>query len=143
MSPPLSVERLRVGGGRSLSGSSLAVASSGNSAAGAASAWPSVAGAGADGTAGATGRDGAGGPKPGGSSDSGPSCPSAGIAAAITATAKASVRLETQFFIRDRLFHRLGLTFGIHSSERRQAAHDHHEDTIGRASCRESVCQYV
>src|SRR3546814_9001538 len=119
MSPPLSVERLRVGGGRSLAGSALAVASSGNSAAGAPSAWPSVAGAGAGGTAGATGRDGAGGPKPGGSSDSGPSCPSAGIAAAITATAKASVRLETQFFIRDRLFHRLGLNFRSeeHTSE--------------------------
>src|SRR3546814_2666649 len=88
------------------------------------------------GRAGATGGAGAGGPKPGGSSDSGPSCPSAGIAAAITATAKASVRLETQFFIRDRLFHRLGLNFGIHEGKRRKDAHDDHEDKYQKDRCR-------
>src|SRR3546814_1299057 len=87
------------------------------------------------GRAGATGGAGAGGPKPGGSSDPGPSCPSAGIAAAITATAKASVRLETQFFIRDRLFHRLGLNFGIHEGKRRKDAHDDHEDKYQKDRC--------
>src|SRR3546814_19308052 len=61
--------------------------------------------------------------------------PSAGIAAAITATAKASVRLETQFFIRDRLFHRLGLNFGIHEGKRRKDAHDDHEDKYQKDRC--------
>src|SRR3546814_6451067 len=55
--------------------------------------------------------------------------------AAITATAKASVRLETQFFIRDRLFHRLGLNFGIHEGKRRKDAHDDHEDKYQKDRC--------